>query len=154
MTSASLIESVMDIQLNTDEIIQFIEKHSLVREANHADIGARALIYLMQYVTKYYNQFVREGDGDFVPQKCLGRIKDLKQGGVIYKKRIFIADETLEEILREGRFPDKKVVLKRWKEQGILHCEKDRYLSDIVIAGEIKVKGYKIDLPEISDGNK
>lgn len=154
LTSASLIESVMDIQLNTDEIIQFIEKHSLVREANHADIGARALIYLMQYVTKYYNQFVREGDGDFVPQKCLGRIKDLKQGGVIYKKRLFIADETLEEILREGRFPDKKVVLKRWKEQGILHCEKDRYLSDIVIAGEIKVKGYKIDLPEISDDNK
>ena len=64
-----------------------------------------------QGVTKYYNQFVREGDGDFVPQKCLGRIKDLKQGSVIYKKRLFIADETLEEILKEGRFPDKKVVL-------------------------------------------
>lgn len=148
LMSASLIESVMDIQLNKDEIIKFIETHSLVREANCADIGARALIYLMQYVTKYYNQFVREEDEDFVPPKCLGRIKNMKRDNEVYKKRLFIADETLEEILKEGRFPDKKVILKRWKEQGILRCEKDRYLSDIVIAGGMQVKGYKIDLPE------
>lgn len=147
LTSASLIESVMDIELNTDEIIQFIEKHSPVREANCADIGARALIYLMQYVTKYYSQFVREGNEDFVPINCLGRIKELKSNGEVYKKRLFITDTTLNEILQKGKFPDKKVVLKKWKEQGILNCEKDRYLSDIVIAEDIKVKGYKINLP-------
>lgn len=147
LMSASLIMSVMDIELNTDEIIHFIETHSPVREANCADIGARALIYLMQYVTKYYSQFVREEDENYVPKDCLGRIKEFKRNGAVYKKRLLITDTTLEKILKEGRFPEKIVVLKKWKEQGILNCEKDRYLSDIVIAEDMKVKGYKINLP-------
>ena len=147
LMSASFIMSVMDIELNTDEIIHFIETHSPVREANCADIGARALIYLMQYVTKYYSQFVREEDEDYVPKDCLGRIKEFKRNGAVYKKWLLITDTTLEKILKEGRFPEKIVVLKKWKEQGILNCEKDRYLSDIVIAEDMKVKGYKINLP-------
>lgn len=156
LMSASLIERALDIQLNTDEIIKFIETHSLVREENCADIGKRALIYLMQYVTEYYSQFVHEGDGDdFAPLKCLGRIRDIKQNGKVLRKRLYIADEMLEDTLKKGRFPDKKVILKKWKEQGILHCEKDRYISDVVITGNIKVKGYQIDLPAINgeDGN-
>ncbi len=151
LMSASLIESTMNIELNTDEIIKFIETHSLVREANHVNIGARALIYLMQYVTKYYSQFVHEEDEDtFTPQNCRGRIKNIRRNGAIFKKRLLITDETLEKILKEGRFPDKKVILKKWKEQGILRCEKDRYISDIVITGGMAVKGYKIDLPEMN----
>lgn len=158
LSSASLIEIAMDIKLNTDEIVSFIETHSLVREMNCADIGSRAIIYLMQYITKYYSQFVQDRDGDFVPNKCLGRIKNLKnatmKNNMTCTKMLLIADETLEDILREGRFPDKRVVLKHWKMEGILKCEIDRYVSDVVIVGNMPVKGYRIYLPEIGEENR
>lgn len=155
--SACLISIIMGIELHTNEIIDFIETHSPVKEADRADIGSRALIYLMQYITKYYSQFVHDNDENEYPaQQCLGRIQNLfpsrslKKGGS-YSKCLYIADETFEKILRDGNFPDKKVILKKWKESGILKCEKDRYLSDIVITGGLKIKGYVINLPDMEE---
>lgn len=156
MLSASLIQMVMGIELNEDGIVEFIEEHSPVKDMDKMDIGSRALIYLMQYITKYYSQFVLpDDDCRYTPQKCLGRIENkrlsIMKNGASYKKCLYMADVTLENILREGRFPDKKVILKRWKESGILKCEKDRYLSDIVITGDLSVKGYIINLPDIEE---
>ena len=55
----------------------------------------------------------------------------------------------LTAILHAGQFPDIKIILKRWKEEGILKSEKDRYISDIQIVKEMpKVKGYMINMPE------
>ncbi|MCM1064353.1 MAG: DUF927 domain-containing protein [Eubacterium sp.] len=158
MLSASLIEYVMDIELHTDEIIEFIEKHSPVRDTDKAYIGSRALIYLMQYIAEYYKYFVKEDDdeNEYSNQKCLGSIKNicpprrLINGGV-YSKRLYISDVTLEEILSEGNFPNKKVILKTWREEGILKCEKDRFLSDIVVTGGLKIKGYIINLPDTDE---
>lgn len=158
MLSASLIQRVMDIELHEDELVEFIEKHSPIKEADRADIGSRALIYLMQYIAKYYSFFVLPDDGnDYIPQRCLGRICNVRpstlKNGDFYSKRLYVADVTLEEIFRKGNFPDKKVILKRWKEIGILKCEKDRYLSDIVIAGDLANKGYIINLPDMEEEN-
>ena len=156
MLSVGFIQNVMGIKLHEDEIIEFIEEHNPVKDMGKADIGSRALIYLMQYITKYYSQFVLpDDDCSYAPQKCLGRIQNIRpstmQNGVSYSKRLYMADVTLENILREGRFPDKKVILKKWKESGILKCEKDRYLSDIVITGDLPNKGYIINLPDIEE---
>lgn len=155
MLSASLIQRVMDIELHEDELVEFIEEHSPVKEADRADIGSRALIYLMQYITKYYTQFVLPDDDTFTPQNCLGKIQKVKtstlKNGESYSRRLYVSDVTLEKILREGNFPDKKVILKRWKELGILKSEKDRYLSDIVIVNGMSVKGYIINLPEMEE---
>ena len=156
MLSASLIQRVMGIELNEDGIVEFIEEHSPVKDMDKMDIGSRALIYLKQYITKYYSQFVLpDDDSSYAPQKCLGRIGNkglsIMKNGASYKKCLYMADVTLENILREGRFPDKKVILKKWKESGILKCEKDRYLSDIVITGNLSVKGYIINLPDMEE---
>lgn len=155
MLSASLIQRVMDIELHEDELVAFIEEHSPVKEADRADIGSRALIFLMQYITKYYTQFVLPDDGSFTPQNCLGKIQNVRtstlKNGNPYRKRLYVSDVILEKILREGNFPDKKVILKRWKELGILKSEKDRYLSDIVIIDGMSVKGYIINLPEMEE---
>lgn len=152
MLSASLIQRVMNIELHEDELVAFIEEHSPVKEADRADIGSRALIYFMQYITKYYTQFVLPDDGAFTPQNCLGKIKKVRtstlKNGDSYSRRLYMSDVTFEKILREGNFPNKKVILKRWKEMGILKSEKDRYLSDIVIIDDMSVKGYIINLPD------
>ena len=156
LLSASLIQMVMDIELHIDDIVEFIEAHNPVKDADHADIGSRALIYLKQYITKYYTQFVHpDDDSGYTPQNCLGRIKNVRssitKSGFSYGKRLYVTDVILEKILREGKFPDKKVILKKWKEAGILKCEKDRYLSNIIIANNLSVKGYIINLPETEE---
>lgn len=152
MLSAELIQEVLGIELHLDDIVSFIQEHSPVSENTQVDIGERALIYLMQYLTKYYSQFIWSEDGDtFVPSKCLGRIKKSRRkrlgNGTVSEERLLITEETLQNILWEGKFPDMKVILKRWKELGYLQCEKDRYLSDIVIVNKKSVKGYIVCLP-------
>lgn len=165
VTSLCIVENVINrdlneeewVDLNIDDVIEFIEFHSPVKELDNTDIGSRAFIFLMQYITNHYSQF-KEANEDDTPPNCLGRIKKIREftikNGFLCSKRLYIADITLEKILQEGKFPDKKVILKRWKEDGILKCEKDRYISDVKITGNLTVKGYEINLPEMAVDNK
>ena len=154
LLSASFIEDVIGIRLHIDELINFIETHSPIKEENRVDIGQRALSYLMQYISEHYSQFCIEGDSaDFVPKDCAGRITKVSPSTLIdgtpYSKRLYITNIKLTSILHAGQFPDIKVILKRWKEEGILKSEKDRYISDIQIVKDMpKVKGYMINMPE------
>ena len=154
LLSASFIEDTIGISLHMDELINFIETHSPVKEENRVDIGQRAFSYLMQYVSEHYSQFCIESDSsDFVPKDCAGRIKTVRSStlkdGTPYSKRLYITDIKLKDILHAGRFPDMKVILKHWKEKEILKSEKDRYISDIQIVKDMpKVKGYMINMPE------
>ena len=59
----------------------------------------------------------------------------------------FLPEIVLEQILYKGGFQDKKIVLRKLREKGILHSEKDRTISDIEIIFKRKVKGYRIYLP-------
>lgn len=157
LLSASLIQNLLKIELHLDEIVHFIEHHSPVRESPQADIGERAFLYLIQYVSKFYTQFIRPDDDGFVPQNCLGRIKNIRKimlrNGLVAEKQLLISDITLQKILQEGSFPDKKIVLGKWKETGYLKSEKDRYLSDIRIIGDMSVKGYVINIPSTLENN-
>lgn len=153
LLSASFIEDVIGIRLHIDELINFIETHSPIKEENRVDIGQRALSYLMQYISEHYSQFCIEGDSaDFVPKDCAGPITKVCPSTLIdetpYSKRLYITNIKLTAILYAGQFPDIKVILKRWKKEGILKSEKDRYISDIQIVKDMpKVKGY-INMPE------
>lgn len=55
LLSASFIEDVIGIRLHIDELINFIETHSPIKEENRVDIGQRALSYLMQYISEHYS---------------------------------------------------------------------------------------------------
>ena len=90
---------------------------------------------------------------DFVPIDCAGLITKVCPSTLIdgtpYSKRLYITNIKLTSILHVGQFPDIKVILKRWKEKGILKSEKDRYISDIHIVKNMPtVKGYMINMPE------
>lgn len=152
LLSACYINAVMDIELNYEGIMDFILKHSPVREPESSNIGSRALQYLMQYISENYNKFISKDNSEISNTNCLGRIRDIRKPITIadkcYDKRLYISEDILQRILRDRRFPDIKVILKKWKEAGILKCEKDRYVSDIKIIEDISVKGYIINLPE------
>lgn len=150
MLSAELIQEVMEIELHLEEIGDFILEHSPVGENGQVNIGDRALHYLMQFIVKNYNNFIWPGDKDYVPPKCLGKVikKEKKlPNGEISRERLLVTDDTLKMILTEGRFPEVNVVLKHWKEDGILQCEKDRRVSTVCILPGKPTKGYIICLP-------
>lgn len=158
LLSAELIQKVLKIELNVEGILKLLEEHSLVRDPENADISRRAFEYLLQYVSRYYSQFYRGGQYETVPSDCKGCIKShaekTLQSGEKSSITLYILDSIFEEILREGNFPDKKIILKKWKAQGYLKSEKDRYLSDITIAPGIRAKGYIIRVPGKTNLNK
>ena len=157
LVSAELIERVMKIEIQKEDIFNFLIEHSLVKDVNRANIGERALEFLLQYVEHHLSQFVTSLNDSFVPSNCLGRIDDKARkirlkNGLISEKKLYITDIVFERILQEGSFPDKKVILGKWRDLGYLKSEKDRFLSDIQIADSMKVKGYIINIPNGSDG--
>lgn len=159
LLSVCFINSVMDIELDYYGIIDFILKHSPVRESDSANIGSRAMTYLMQFISENYSKFLSKDNDNVTPINCLGRIRDVRQSvmknGISYNKRLYISEIVLQKILKDRKFPDMKVVLKKWKEEGVLKCEKDRYLSNIKIIDDLPVKGYIINLLNLdNDDNK
>lgn len=149
MLSAELIQEVMGIELHLDDIGNFILEHSPVGENNKVNIGHRALHYLMQFIVKNYSNFIVPEE-NYMPMKCLGKIvkKEKKLlNGTISKERLIVTEDTLKEILKEGKFPEMNVVLKHWKEDGYLQCEKDRRASTVCVLPGKPTRGYVICLP-------
>lgn len=151
LTAAELIQRVMKIELQLEEILIFLQEHSLVKDTERTNIGQRALDFMLQYMEHHYSQFVTPKDIDYAPTNCLGRIAKVRQirlkNGMLSERRLYVSDIILDKILQEGAFPDKKIILAKWKEAGYLKSEKDRYISDINIIGDVFVKGYVINLP-------
>ena len=151
LVTAELIQKVMKIELQLEEILIFLQKHSLVKDIEQTNIGQRALDFLLQYMEHHFSQFVTTKDSEYPPNNCLGRIAKMRQirlkNGMLSEQRLYISDIVLEKVLQEGAFPDKKVVLAKWKETGYLKSEKDRYISDVSIIGDVSVKGYVINIP-------
>ena len=154
MLAADFFYQVTEIQLNKNQIVKFIEQNTAISDVQALDIGNRALEYLRQYISIHYAQFIK-GKPDTneltdVPLNCKGRIQPIHTKILANKKKavqeVFLPEIVFEEILLEGGFPDKKVVLKRLKEEGYLNAEKDRFLSRFIVAKKPAVKGYRIYL--------
>lgn len=65
--------------------------------------------------------------------------------------RLKVTESEFVKILKEGKFSEKATVLKEWKKMGYLKAQSDRYISQVKIIGDIKVKGYIIQLPISED---
>lgn len=157
MLSAELIQEVMGIELHLDDIGDFILEHSPVGENGQVNIGERALHYLMQFIVKNYSYFISPDDKDYVPTKCFGKIvrKEKKLlNGIVSKERLLVTEDILKMILTEGRFPEMNVVLKHWKEDGYLQCEKDRRASTVCVLPGKPTKGYIICLPYVESDSE
>lgn len=155
LLGAEVFSNVTGISLNISQIEKFIEQNTVVFDEKELDIGYRAIEYLCQYIGNRYSQFVTNkpntSENVIVPNDCKGRIEQLK-GKLLPNGRratveVFLSEIVFEEIMLSGGFPDKKVVLKRLKEEGYLHAESDRNVSKFVIANPPQASGYRIYIP-------
>lgn len=161
LLAADIFVEVTGIELNTSRIYTFIEENTVMSEGITLDIGQRAMEYLRQYISVNNVKFVK-GKPDTneltaVPPDCKGRIQTIRPKLLPNKKRaiqeVLLPEIVFEEILAEGGFPDKKVVLKKLKEAGCLNCDKDRYISSFLVASPPAVKGYRIYLTAEKEEN-
>lgn len=159
LLAADIFVEVTEIKLNVSHICTFVLENSLMSEGKTLDIGQRALEYLRQYIAVNDFKFVK-GKPDTneltaVPLDCKGRLQNIRSKLLPDGKRaiqeVLLPEIVFEEILAEGGFPDKKVVLKKLKEIGYLACDKDRYLSRFTIANPPAVRGYRIYLTAEKD---
>lgn len=154
LLAADIFGEVTGIELDKLRIRSFIEENTVMSDGKTFDIGQRALEFLCQYISVNNSKFVK-GKPDTneltaIPPDCKGRIQSMRPKLLSNKKRaiqeVMLPEIVFEEILAEGGFPDKKVVLKKLKEAGYLNCDKDRYLSSFIVASPPAVKGYRIYL--------
>ena len=162
---ADFFSKATGIQLDSVEIGKKVLSYTSVSDPAKLDIGQRAWEYICQYITTYYANFVigspvvpkDSSEDDYgqngVPRDCKGRIDSIPlkilPDGQYVSAEAFLPEIVLEQILYRGGFQDKKIVLRKLREKGVLHSEKDRTISDIEIVSKRKIKGYRIYLPSI-----
>ena len=160
---AEFFTKATGIQIDPMKIGEKVLGYTAVSDIERLDIGRRALDYLAQYVTVNYSNFVLGAPIDpddpslpefeqvHVPRECKGRITSFPakriKGGDFVVAEVFLSELVFDDVLLRGGFQDKKVILKKWKEGGILHCDNDRYKSTFEIVRKQPVKGYRIFLP-------
>lgn len=154
LMSVDMVKEVLHIELDKESIRDFMEEHSLVNNKEQVSIGKRAMEWLLQYISKNYTQFL-SADSPETISNCRGRLERtqvvLLETNEESTMRLSIAESEFMKILKEGKFSEKITVLKDWKNMGYLKCQKDRYVSQVKIIGDIKVKGYIIQLPVSDD---
>lgn len=160
---ADFFSKATGLKIDAVEIGKKVLKNTAVSDPGKLDIGQRAWDYICQYITANYANFVigspvvpkdsseDEYGQNGVPRNCKGRIDSIPtkmlQNGEKVSAEAFLPQIILEKILYDGGFQDSKVVLKKLREKGILHSEKDRTISNIEIVSKRKIKGYRIYLP-------
>ena len=117
--TGKLFSEMFETEIDLKDIVKMfieIEKES-IKNRNFED---SAFEYIKSYVTKHINKFETDSN------KVRGEV-----WGYIIKKKDCIEVEInplkFDEMLKEGGYEDKDVVLKEFKNNGILNCDKDRY---------------------------
>lgn len=152
---AYFFSDVTGIKLDSIEMGKRMLDNTAASDGERLDIGNRALDYICQYVAVNRAKFVlkraTETDTPISPLDCKGRIQTfsarMTENGQHITAELFLPEIVFEEILQKGGFPDKKVVLKKLKDMGVLHSDKDRYISKFVVLSPPLVKGYRIYIP-------
>lgn len=150
MESVDILQEVLKMHFHKEEILSFIEEHSLVRDMEQVSLGKRAMEWLLQYLTKNKIYF-RSEDVQEVSNGCKGRLQKtnpvLLGTGEESTLRLYIGEFEFAKMLQEGGFSEPVTVLKDWKGCGYLKTQKDRYLSRIKIVPDIQIKGYIVCIP-------
>lgn len=118
LTTAYYYQEMMGIKLYIDGIINMlieIEKSSISKR----NFSQSAIDYIKQYISKFKRKFETD---DNVP---------IDTSGKLIPKRVWIEVQmnkiSFEEMIKQGGYEDKNVVLKELKQNGYLNCEADRF---------------------------
>ena len=117
--TGKLFSEMFGIDSDLKDIVKMfikIERESI----KNRNFEVSAFEYIKSYINKHINKF--ETDKNKVRGELWGYIN--KKKGYV---EVEINPLKFEEMLKEGGYEDKDVVLKEFKKNGILDCDKDRY---------------------------
>lgn len=131
MYTAMKVNELLSIPLHINEIWDFLmenEKQSI----NNRDLQKNAFEYFLEQVNINYKKFLHsdsleatyDEDVKNPSNDIMGKINVLANKNY---NEICIYPNLLKKIMKDGGFEDSKIILKSWKEQGILDAEADRY---------------------------
>lgn len=145
LLTAYYYEKMKDIKLDIDGIINMlikIESESIESRS----FSQSAIDYVKQYVAKYKRRFEC---GDNTPIDTLGKI--ITKGDCI---EIQMNKISFAEMIRQGGYEDKNVVLKELRDNGFLNHEKDRFTRSRKNSLGYIEEVYVIKLPKEQMDNK
>lgn len=119
LVAGELANEAMGLGLALDDVMAFLVEHETERMQSR-DIGGKAFQYITQQVIQYQANFRSERVVQ-APFNCWGKMffhSDCVE--VAFLKHV------LQQQLRLGGFDDPKIVLRDWKEKGLLITEGDR----------------------------
>lgn len=153
LLSADMLKTYLKLNLSIESIMEVMEKHSLVENPDRADIGVRAMEYILQYVEGNRAKFFAPRNSEMDMRECWGKVMKTDtyyfNDGSYSKHSLHIGKLYFDRILKEGGFPESRVVLKRLRTLEILNSEKDRFLTKFTLSPEVgQIKGYILRLSE------
>lgn len=158
MYTALKVKELLGINLHTDEIWDFLmenEKQSL----NTRDLYKNAFEYFIEYVNVNFKKFLRSdsleatNDNDVKNPTfdIMGKINILPNKPF---NEICIYPNIFNKVMKEAGFEDPKIILKNWKDTGILDAESDRFTRKrklIENAGTISVHVIRVSKDELNN---
>lgn len=131
MYTAAKVQELLRIPLDIIGIWDFLannEKQSI----SNRDLQKNAFEYFLEQVNINYKKFLRSDSLEATNDKnvnnpgndIIGKINVLKNKSY---NEICIFPELFRKLMKDGGFEDHQIILKKWKEEGMLDSEADRY---------------------------
>ena len=122
LTVADIAEEALDIKFSRQEIIDFLAEQQVSTDVN-TDIGLRAYNALRGFVNANIGRFITNGSSVWHSSaKCLGKIEYLKDG----RMEVSIIATEFPEIMKELKFNNPSLILKKFKAAGYLDYEANK----------------------------
>lgn len=161
MYTAEKVKEFLSIPLHIEEIWDFLmgnEKQSM----NNRDLQKNAFEYFLEQVNINYKKFLRSDSSEATSDEdvknpandIMGKINILANKNY---NEICVFPDLFKNIMKNGGFEDSKIILKSWKEQGILDAEADRYIRKRKIienGGAVPVHIIRVNKDEMFDEDK
>lgn len=143
MTTADLAAESLQLNLNLEGLFTFLVENEL-QSTDDRDISGKAYSYLLEQVSINHHKFSSDF-GNLSKGIDFETVKFEQWGKIDYKKgmkEINIIPTILKKLLTDGGFEEPTIILKKWKEQGILNHEKDRHTRK----RQVTINGPTIDV--------
>lgn len=132
LTSLMLGSECIGVEANIESVANLLVSQCTMEKINDTDIAGSAYEVLMQEIVKQHDKILAI-DNRNQPNTIWGVMSSEKKyklpDGTVANGRMLILTSVLEDIFRRNGFNDKNIILKEWRDRGILICHKDRFKS-------------------------
>jgi len=135
MLTAALSREALGLDLDLEAIQGFLLEHEAAPESR--DLFTDAYEHLLEQVTKHQEHFDKEWADDISPFAAtargelwgniiFGKVQKDKAGRSVKPMEVILLRSQFEKLMTDGKFADHHTILRQWKVDGRLDCEKDK----------------------------